>query len=320
MTYRPLPAKLIYNPASGPYDIAHPQLTDILMALQQLNIMAEVYILTPSSQVKQVVENAIQRGIQLIIAAGGDGTVDLVMEGLVNTSTTLGIIPTGTQNNIALSLGIPTGDLESCTALLRKGRRQKIDVGLVRCGEKKKYFLEAATLGLLSAIFPAADDIQHGNLVRIGDFFDTLVNFPAGELQINLEEENQEIKTLAHMALVSNMPFVGFHFQISEDIHFSDGYLDLFVYANLTKLDLLGYAVQVSGGVPEDPRVLHYKIQQATLRANPVMPVLADGFTLGKADMFVQVIPKALTVFVGNLASERQRFNQEQRPGTSING
>jgi diacylglycerol kinase (ATP) len=307
MADQSLQAKLIYNPASGSFDLAHPQLTEILLALQNLNILPEVYILTPSSPVLQVVHDAIQRRIKLIIAAGGDGTVDLVMEGLVKTSATLGIIPIGTQNNIALSLGIPAGDLVTSTALLKRGHRIKIDVGFVQCGDNKKYFLEAATLGLLSAIFPAADDIQHGNLVRIGDLFETLVNFPVGEMQIMLDQSKMEIKTSAHMALVSNMPFLGAHFQISEEIRYSDGLLDLFVYANLTKLDLLGYAVQVSDGAPIDPRVQHYRIRQAKIRTTPAMPVLADGFSLGNGDLDVRVFPKALTVISGNLGANQLR-------------
>ncbi len=107
--------------------------------------------------------NAVKSGIKLIVAAGGDGTIDSVAGAIVGSDAALGIIPTGTRNNVAFNLGIPM-DIEKSVALLRWGRRAKIGVGQVHCGHSRHWFLEAVSLGLISDLYPLADDIQHGNL------------------------------------------------------------------------------------------------------------------------------------------------------------
>ena len=70
----------------------------------------------------------------MFVVCGGDGTILAVAEALIGTRATLGIIPTGTQNDVALSLGIPA-DVPAAIALLRTGRRIKVDVGLAASGK-----------------------------------------------------------------------------------------------------------------------------------------------------------------------------------------
>ncbi len=150
--YRPLRAKLIFNAGSGNPEESPHQLANILFELQNQQILPEVYTVRPDSQLVDVVQDAIKTGIKLIVVAGGDGTIDSVIGALVGSDATLGIIPTGTRNNVAFNLGI-TGDIENCVALLRKGRRLKIDVGRVDCGHSRHWFLEGVALGLLSDLY-----------------------------------------------------------------------------------------------------------------------------------------------------------------------
>ena len=69
-------------------------------------------------------------------------------------------------------------------------------------------------MGLISTLFPSADDIQHGNLARIGHFLSTLAASPPAEIHLLLENK-QEIRNQGHIVLVSNMPYIGFHYQVS---------------------------------------------------------------------------------------------------------
>src|SRR5512147_2096792 len=147
--HRPLRAKLIFNPASGKPEESPQQLASILSEMQNHQILPEVYTVRPDSQLEKVVRNAIKTGIKLIVVAGGDGTIDSVMGAMVGTNATLGIIPTGTRNNVAFNLGI-TGDIPTSVALLRQGRRLKIDVGRIQSGYSRRWFLEAAAIGLVS--------------------------------------------------------------------------------------------------------------------------------------------------------------------------
>src|SRR5512141_2295496 len=104
---RPLRAKLIFNASSGRPEESPQQLSSILSALQDQQILPEVYTVRPDSRLESVVHDALRSGIRLIVVAGGDGTVDSVVGAMVGKDATLGIIPTGTRNNVAFNLGIP---------------------------------------------------------------------------------------------------------------------------------------------------------------------------------------------------------------------
>ena len=295
--HRPLRAKLIFNPGSGQPGESPQQLFSILSEMQNQHILPEVYTIHPDSQIEGTVHRAIKSGIKLIVVAGGDGTIDSVVGAIVGSDATLGIIPTGTRNNVAFNLGI-TGDIANSVALLRQGRRLKIDVGRVHCGHSRHWFLEAVALGLLSDLYPLADDIQHGNLTMIGELLSTLVSATPSRLRMVLDGRRQ-LETSAHMMVITNMPFLGPHFQISPNVSFRDGRVDVFTFSDMSKLNMLSYAVLSRGGFVEDAGIKHYRAKHVTIVSNPQMPVLADGILLGQGLLSVHVHPRALTVMAG---------------------
>jgi diacylglycerol kinase family enzyme len=306
-----IPAKLIFNPASGRPDQSPAQLLEILTHMQAWRIYPEVSIVRPGIRLDEVAGDALRRGIRLIVVAGGDGTIDSLAGALVGTDAVLGVIPTGTRNNIALSLDIPMGNIPEAVAILRRGRRLRLDVGCAHSGHNQRTFLEASTVGLISALYPAADDIQHGNLIRIGDLLGTLAAMPPAEMHLNLDDGRQKLVTQGHIVLVANMPYFGANFHLAPDIAFNDGLLDVFVYSNLTKLDLIGYAVQMAGGMPEDTRVQHFRVRSLVVRTVPRMPVMADGFMLGEGPLKVTLLSHGLAAMAGIRALARS-FGREQ--------
>jgi diacylglycerol kinase family enzyme len=239
----------------------------------------------------------------MFVVCGGDGTIDIMAGALAGTTATLGIIPTGTQNNVALSLGIPLDDIPAAIAILRTGQRIKVDIGLAEVGEIKRSFLEVCSVGLLSALFQSADDIQHGNLTRVGDFLATLVASSPAKMHLVLDGK-REINTMCHAVLVTNMPYIGPHFQVGSPASMNDGLLDVLLFADLSKMDLLGYAVQVAraGDGPEDERIQHYHVRRVDIDTNPAMPLMADGLALGEGPLHISVQRHALAVMVGELA------------------
>ena len=300
---RRMRAKLIFNPGSGVAGESPVQLMDVISAMQAWKLVPEAFLVEPGCDLPAVVQKALDDGIRLFVVCGGDGTIDVMAGTLAGTPATLGIIPTGTQNNVALSLGIPA-DIPAAIAILRTGRRIKVDMGLATCGEIKRLFLEVCSVGLLSALFPAADDIQHGNLTRIGDFLATLVASPPAEMHLILDGK-RKIKTVCHVVVVSNMPYIGPHFQVGTPASINDGLLDVLLFADLSKMDLLGYAVQVfrADGGPEDERIQHYHVRRVDIDTNPAMPVMADGLSLGEGSLRISMQRHALAVMVGEPAS-----------------
>ena len=296
-TRRPLRVKLIFNAISGRSEESPRQLAEILNEMQNQYILPEVYMVRPDSHVEAVVHSAIKGGIKLVVVAGGDGTIDSVVGAMIGRSATLGIIPIGTRNNLAYNLGIPS-TIPGAVALLRAGRRLKIDVGKMRHGRASRWFLEDATLGLLSDIYPFADSVQHGDLTQIGNLLSTVVSSTPSRLRMILEERKR-IDMSAYMVLIANMPYIGPRFQISPDVSWNDNRLDVFVFSDMSKLDLISYAVQSTGGAVEDARIKHYRVKQLKIHSDPPMPVLADGMLLDPGLVTASVHPRALAIMGG---------------------
>jgi diacylglycerol kinase (ATP) len=300
---RRMRAKLIFNPSAGAARASPIEIVDVIHEMQAWKLVPEAYLVEPGCDLPGVVQDAIAQGFRLFVVCGGDGTISAVARTLAGTRATLGIIPIGTQNNTAMSLGIPD-DVPAAIAILRNGRRIKVDVGMATCGKINTPFLEVCSVGLVSTLFPSADDIQHGNLAQIGNFLATLVASPPAKIHLLLDDK-QEIHELGHVVLVSNMPYIGFHYQVGSLASFKDGLLDVLFFADLSKLDLLRYVLQgVGEGKPEDPRIQHYHVRRVDIDTHPSMAVMADGSALGEGRVRIEVRRRVLQVMVGRPAPE----------------
>ncbi|RPI26844.1 MAG: hypothetical protein EHM70_18505 [Chloroflexota bacterium] len=299
MNQRRKRAKLIFNPGSGAAGESPVQLMDVIHAMQAWKLMPEAYLVEPGCDLPGMVQSALADGIRMFVVCGGDGTINLIAGALAGTHATLGIIPTGTRNNIALSLGIPA-DIPAAIAILRTGRRIKVDLGLAICGKINTPFLEFCSVGLISTLFAAADDIQHGNLARIGDFLAALAASPPAEMHLRLDGK-QKINPMCHVVLVSNMPYIGPHFQAGTPASLNDGLLDVLLFSDLSKIDLMGFAAQVvrTGSGPEDERIQHYHVHRVDINTNPAMLIMADGLALGEGPVRIRVRRHALAVMAG---------------------
>jgi diacylglycerol kinase (ATP) len=299
-----LRAKLIFNPSAGAARGKPIEIVDVIHEMQAWKLVPEAYLVEPGADLPGVIQDALARGIRMFVVCGGDGTITTVARTLIGTQATLGIIPIGTQNNTALSLGIPD-DIPAAIAILRTGRRIKVDVGMAVCGKVSTPFLEECSVGLVSTLFPSADDIQHGNLARIGDFLATLAASPPAEIHLLLDDR-QEVQNLGHIVLVSNMPYIGFHYQVGASASFKDGLLDVLFFADLSKLDLLSYVFQGVGvGKPEDPRIQHYRVRKVEIDTHPAMSVMVDGTDIGEGLVSIEVRRRVLAVMVAQPTSEK---------------
>jgi diacylglycerol kinase (ATP) len=294
---RRMRAKLIFNPNSGTAGESPVQLMDVISEMQSWKLIPEPFLVEPGCDLPKVIQDALEQGIRMFVVCGGDGTISAAARTLAGTPATLGIIPTGTQNNTALSLGTPA-DIPTAIAILRNGRRIKVDVGMATCGNIITPFLEVCSVGLVSSLFPSADDIQHGNLAQIGDFLTTLVASPPAEIHLLLDNK-QEIHKRGHVVLVSNMPYIGLHYQVGSVTSFQDGLLDVLFFADLSKLELLNYVLRgVGEGKPEDPRIQHFHVRKVEIETQPAMAVMADGTALGEGRVHIEVRRHALAVMV----------------------
>ena len=156
---RHMRAKLIFNPSAGAARGSPIEILDVIHEMQAWKLVPEAFLVEAGCDLLGAVRDALMRGIRMFVVCGGDGTILAVAEALMGTRATLGIIPAGTQNNVALSLGIPA-DIPAAIALLRTGQRIKVDMGLAATqkspsegGKMVQPFLLACVVGLASAIF-----------------------------------------------------------------------------------------------------------------------------------------------------------------------
>ena len=181
------PARLIINPNGGSFVAQVKSPERLVTMLRAHGIQAEVYVKTSGKEVRRWVREAVDNNEALVIAVGGDGTIEDVALSLVGSRTVLGIIPAGNMNNVARGLGIPL-DIEQACALLGAGIIRQVDVGCIRAGGKSKptYFLETAGLGLAIAL-PAGQNIEKGFWGKLPADFRKLFDVSAAPTQIELD-------------------------------------------------------------------------------------------------------------------------------------
>lgn len=294
--------QVIFNPNSGDVAKSDAQLAEVLTTLGELELSSRVFRIQPNSRIHHVAAHAARRGIPFIVACGGDNTIDLVARGIVGTNTTLVVGPTGTRNNVALALKLPT-ELADAVRLVKTGQRTQIDAGRVHVSGRQTVFLELLTVGLTAAMFPSMDLAQKGDLGKLGDLLSTFITHTPAKFFLNLDRGKQIISVDALTLVVLNMPFLGANFQIASSIDYSDGLLDVFVYADLGKLDLITHALQVAQGFTDDPRVRHLRVREIEIQTDPPMPIMLDGTVLKESALRrralkLEAAPRLLNIMV----------------------
>ena len=235
--------------------------------LRAHGIQAEVYLKTSGKAVRQWVREAVDKNEALVIAVGGDGTIEDVALSLVGSRTALGIIPAGTMNNLARGLGIPL-DIEQACALLGAGITRQIDVGCIRATDKAKrtYFLETAGLGLAIAL-PAGQNIKKGRWRKLPADFRKMFDLSAAPTQIELDN-GEKIETKVKLVTVSNAPLFGLNNLIAPDAKMDDGLFDLAVYDGLSDLELAEYFLSTANGQRvSNPNVRFYRTRRVHIRS-----------------------------------------------------
>jgi diacylglycerol kinase (ATP) len=289
-------AKVIFNPESGRAQKEPRLLTKLLTCLQKQEMIPEVHIFQPGDNLGALTAAAVNQDFDLVIVSGGDGTVAGAAGGLVNTTLSLGIIPTGTRNNQALALGIPLNDLDAAVHALRAGHIRKIDTALMHCGASTRSLVEVGSLGLTSALFPPTDDIQHGEIARIGEFLRILLEHPLTRVEAEIDGGETHIEMDTHTVLITNMPYSGANWRLGEGVSYDDGLLDIFFFPEMNKFELIDTVLRINAGEVGDERVWHYQVSSARFHCHQPMPVMVDGVILDSCELFVEVQPRSLQV------------------------
>ena len=310
--------KLIANPGAGKIEDAASNLKLVIGYLEKSGFKVNVAYAKPKEEATPIARRAVKEGYKIVIAMGGDGTIEAVMRGMTGGKARLGIVPVGTENNIAMSLGIPK-DLEEACALIASDNTFKLDVGQVKTSKGKKFvFFEMATIGLSAAIYPDATKAVKGKLSGMKDSALTFLHqetSPKAYLTLN-DESKIAVETM--LVMVSNTPVFGKNFLVARQASLQDGLLDISVYPDFSKVELLGYySAVMNGGYSGDKKVHHYQARKLKVKTSPKQKVMADGVALGKGTVTIKIRQGALRVITTEKGPGIE--NQQKNPGeTSV--
>jgi diacylglycerol kinase (ATP) len=242
-------------------------------------------------------ERAVAAGADALVVVGGDGMVNLGANIVAQTDTPLGIVPSGTGNDIADGLGIPVGDTEAAIdALLDALHRppRVIDAGLIRHGGLSTWFA-----GVLSAGFDAIVNERANLMTRPrgrSRYIVALLRELATLRPIPYEivADGVSFGTSAVLVSVANSRSLGGGMRIVPHAVLDDGMLDLFVVARMSRLRFLRVFPRVFSGTHTDlPEVSFRSIRTVNISA-PDVVAYADGERIGPLPVEISVVPGAL--------------------------
>ncbi len=291
-------AKLIANPGSGTVSGRGKLLEQVTRYLKDRNIKVDVAVAKPKEKAIPITKQAIKDGYKIIIGMGGDDTIEAIIRGMAGSKARLGMIPVGTANNLAKSLGIPE-DVEAACDLIAKGEFRKLDMGVVKMKNGKKLaFFELVAVGIAAAIYPDALHARKGRLTSIkGVIQKALLHEAKPKITMVMDgESNVTVETM--LAIVTNVPLIGPNMLIDPNAVMDDGYFDISMYPSFSKAELLAYSTKVMNqGTAEDGKIQRYRAYKIKIKSSPKLEVMADGIMLGKGTARIKVKPGALRVF-----------------------
>ncbi len=289
--------KLIANPGAKQIRENPSRIEEAHRHLMDYGMQVDVAITHPKKEAIPIARKAVKHGYDVVIAMGGDGTIDAVISGIAGSKQRLGIIPAGTSNDIARSLGIPD-DLKDACALIAEGRPRKLDLGQISTRKtKKSFFFMLTAIGLTATIYPMVSEVPEGKLTGIKEAVRAFLNYETKPTVYLTLDDESKIKIESMLVTVANTPLIGVKNLVAPDASLDDGLLDIAVYPNYTKADLLAYFARTANeGEIADGRIQRYQARKIKVKTSPKLDVAAEGIIIGKGKAWIKVLPGALRV------------------------
>lgn len=239
-------------------------------------------------------------GFDPVVAVGGDGTVNEVANGMLRFAGAiprLAVVPIGTGNDFARSVGIPSATGEAVGVVLGdSGTARTVDAG--RCGDR--YFVVLAASGFAARVAKAVNEAPSWSKIGTLPFvFHTLREVVTNrnvELSITLDGTDT-IRQPSFMVYVSNCRYSGGGMQLSPEAQPHDGLLDVCLVGDASRRDVVTMLPRVfSGGHIGHPTVSLHRARTVRVDGPPGVQVQADGEVIGFLPMEIEVVPRALRV------------------------
>ncbi|HEV7923612.1 MAG TPA: diacylglycerol kinase family protein [Thermoanaerobaculia bacterium] len=286
---------LFFNPSSG-VKVPAAELLAFQEAAREAGL--DVIRLTREVNCAETIRERMERGQRLFIAAGGDGTINHVMQPLVHTEAVLGVIPAGTYNHFARDLGIPL-DWRQALEVALTGALQQIDTGRIN----DRFFVNNVSLGLYPELVAKREERGRDYprwKARFWAAYHIFRKYPHVTVTVETEHHHDVLRT--HVFMVSNNSYdlsrVGIE---APRATLSEGRLSVYWLPHLRRLALMRFAAQyLAGRVREAPgfrsfRTARMKVQ--TPRDHLHLGIDGEVLTM-QTPLVITTVPQSLVVRV----------------------
>ncbi|MFC1946258.1 diacylglycerol/lipid kinase family protein [Chloroflexota bacterium] len=304
-------AKVIVNPVAGGHSIYRewPSMSKLLM---ESGFAFDCVYTEGVGHAVELAMAAANTDYRYIVAVGGDGTVNEVVNGILNSTgshnTILGIVSAGTTCSFARSVGIPL-DPKSCCKLLTGQNRLTIDIGVVEyqsAGEYlRRFFVNEAGLGFGATVIDASKNIQNyfgrksNYLPRLLMGVGSLIKYKNIPLRLSVDDEAVD-PCVCTMVVIANGSYFGGGMLVAPYSTPNDGLLDMIIFGDMEKTEIMKvWPMIYSGRHIGHQKVSLRKIKKVDIQCDREALVEADGELLGEGPVSFSVMPSALKIAVG---------------------
>jgi diacylglycerol kinase (ATP) len=288
---------IIYNPAAGQSSNLKNTLDRVANLWRDLGWQVQIAATTAPGDATTKAQVAAKSGYNAVVAAGGDGTVNEVMNGLIGTETALGVLPLGTVNIWAREMGLSMDMLKAAESIA-KSELTKIDVGMAG----NRYFLLMAGIGFDAAVTATVRSEEKrllGAIAYVKQAIQIAWNFRGVRLKLRIDGKRVRGKIL--MVIVGNSQLYGGVIKFTAHATIDDGLLDVCVIKGQGMLSAPRRLISIfARHYNRDPLVKYYQAKQVEIRGKlgKALPVQVDGDYLGTTPMNFQVVPNSLWILV----------------------
>lgn len=236
--------------------------------------------------------NAAHEGFEKIVAAGGDGTVHEIVNGIAGTEASLGLLPIGTVNVFATELGLPTHDLGRCWDIVRNSQPRMVDLP----SANGKHFVQLAGVGLDAQAVKETSTSLKRNFGPLSYLISAAQIASRTPPRLFIESENTVIDE-GSFVLIGNGRCYGGPFPFFKNARLDDGLLDVVVFKRLGYIDMIRYLQNVIfSSEIRVPEVEYFQTNKLRITTDEDVPVELDGELAGVCPVEFELNPGSLRV------------------------
>lgn len=242
---------------------------------------------------------AVQEGFTKIVAAGGDGTIHEVVNGLAGSTATLGLLPIGTINVFAMELGLPSNNLQLCWDIIQGANTRLIDLP----SANGKYFVQLAGVGLDAQVVKETSATLKRNFGPLSYLISAAQIATRKPPRLIIESEEAAARE-GSFVLIGNGRRYGGPFPFFKQAQLDDGLLDVILFKQLGYLEIIRYLQDVFfSSEIRTPEVDYFQTRRIRVTSEQDVPVELDGELVGNCPVEFQIKERTLRVLTPGLAA-----------------